>query len=275
MAKSKDVMLNASLKQRLVTAGILIPVVILAIYLLPLFYFFLVGCVIAALAAWEWCALAHFKTMFIKIFYVFLILVACALSWALPFELFVLMGFILWIALFIALYRYPKDNDIWKKFASLRGIVGLLMLVAFLASLMVLKKASAGYVLVLLATVWIMDSAAYFAGQKWGKTPLATHISPKKTREGLIIALIGVAVLSLPLVLWVHPYKNASLGWFCLILITAVVSVLGDLVESMAKRMYHIKDSGHLLPGHGGILDRLDSLFAASVCFAFGQMLFS
>lgn len=273
--KKKAVILSASLKQRLLTAGILIPLVVLAIYLLPLFYFFLVGCVIVALAAWEWCTLAHFKKPPIKILYVLLALLFSALSWILPFELFVVMGCLLWIALFIALYRYPKGSDFWQKFASFRGLTGLLVFIAFLASLMALKKASPTYVLVLLAIVWIMDSAAYFAGQRWGKTPLTTHISPKKTREGLVAALVIVAVLSLPLVLWVHPYKNASLGWFCLILITAIVSVLGDLVESMAKRVYKVKDSGHLLPGHGGILDRIDSLFAASVCFAFGQMLLS
>ncbi|MBY0345342.1 MAG: phosphatidate cytidylyltransferase, partial [Neisseriaceae bacterium] len=177
------------LKQRIWTAAILIPLVILAIYFLPLFYFFLVGCVITVLCAWEWCHVAHFQSIPVKLMYVLFLLIGCALSWALPFELFVLMGCLLWIGLFIALYRYPKGSDFWQRFAFMRGLTGLLVLIAFLASLLSLKKASPTYILVLLLIVWLMDSAAYFAGQKWGKTPLAIHISPKKTKEGLIAAL--------------------------------------------------------------------------------------
>ncbi len=259
------------LRQRLLTAAILIPLVLAAIYFLPLFYFFLMGCGIVALAAWEWCSLADFKSTKIKIAYVLLTLLLCAVSWDLPFELFTFGGALLWIAFIIALYRYPKGCVFWKQQPLLRGFVALFALIAFLASLMLLKEATPTLIFLLLAIVWIMDSAAYFAGRLWGKRPLASQISPKKTIEGLLGALLVVMVLSLPLVLWVNPYKQAPWAWLLLILITAVVSVLGDLVESMAKRIYAVKDSGHLLPGHGGILDRIDSLLAATVCFALGQ----
>lgn len=263
------------LKQRLLTAALLIPLVLAAIYFLPLFYFFLLGCGLVVLAAWEWCLLANFKSTTIKIAYVSLVLLFCALSWCLPFELFTLGGVLLWVAFIIALCRYPKGSSFWQRHAWFRAFSALFAFVAFLASLTLLKAASPTLIFVLLAIVWIMDSAAYFAGRLWGKTPLAAHISPKKTREGLLGALLVVVLLSLPLVLWINPYKHASWAWFFLILITAVVSVLGDLVESMAKRIYDVKDSGHLLPGHGGILDRIDSLLAATVCFALGQMIIS
>ncbi len=261
------------LRQRLLTAAILIPLVMAAIYFSSQLYFFLIGCGIVALAAFEWCTLANFKDPKIKILYIILTLLLCALIWCLPFELFTLGGVLLWIAFIIALCRYPKGSAFWQRSAWLRAFCGLSALIAFLASLMVLKIASPVYVFVLLAIVWIMDSAAYFAGRLWGKKPLAPEISPKKTREGLFGALLVVMILSLPLVLWVNPYKHAPWAWFFLILITAVMSVLGDLVESMAKRMYDVKDSGHLLPGHGGILDRIDSLLVATVCFALGQMI--
>lgn len=262
------------LKQRILTAAILIPLVLAAIYFLPQSYFFLIGCIIVALGAWEWCLLANFKDPKIKIAYVIATLLLCALIWCLPFELFTLIGAFLWVAFIIALYRYPKGSAFWQSSPWLRGFCGLATLITFLASLMVLKIASPFFIFILLAIVWIMDSAAYFAGRLWGKKHMAPQISPKKTREGLAAALLVVILLSLPIVLWVNPYKQASWAWFLLILITAVVSVLGDLVESMAKRLYNVKDSGHLLPGHGGILDRIDSLLAATVCFALGQMLF-
>jgi phosphatidate cytidylyltransferase len=263
------------LKQRMLTAAILIPLVLAAIYFLPQSYFFLIGSIIVALAAWEWCTLANFNDLKIKIVYVIITVLLCALIWCLPFELFTLCGALLWVAFIIALCRYPKGSDFWRHSAWLRAFCGVSALITFLASLMVLKIATPVYIFILLAIVWIMDSAAYFAGRLWGKKPMAPKISPKKTMEGLVSALLVVIILSLPLVLWVNPYKHASWAWFFLILITAAVSVLGDLVESMAKRLYDVKDSGHLLPGHGGILDRIDSLLAATVCFALGQMLLS
>ncbi len=263
------------LKQRLLTAGLLIPLVIAAIYFLPLFYFFLMGCGIVALAAWEWCLLANFKSTQIKIAYVLLTLLMCALSWCLPFELFILSGVVVWIAFIVALFRYPKGVAVWQRWAWLRGISALFAFVAFLNALLILKEASPTRVLIVLGLVWVMDSAAYFSGRLWGKTPLAAQISPKKTVEGLLGALVVAIVLFLALLFWVHPYNQAPLGWFLLLFITALVCVLGDLVESMAKRIYNVKDSGHLLPGHGGILDRIDSLLPASVFFAFGQMILS
>ena len=260
------------LKQRVWTAVILIPLVIAAIYLLPFFYFFVLASALVLLCAWEWCTVAKLS---IKVLYLLCTLLFCALSWVLPFVLWVLLGVFLWITLFIALYRYPKGVQFWQKWTLFRAITGLMVLLSFLGSLMVLKKGSPTALLTLLLVVWWMDSAAYFIGKKWGKKPLSPEISPKKTREGLAGALVLLIVLAIPLVVCVDFYKASPVAWFCVILITGIVSVLGDLVESMAKRIYHVKDSGHCLPGHGGILDRLDSLFAASVCFAFGLMLFS
>lgn len=263
------------LKQRLLTACILIPLVLAAIYFLPPFYFFLIGCAIVAVAAWEWCLLANFNDLTIKLVSVIATLLLAALVWCLPFELFILAGTLLWISFIVALYRYPKGTIFWQQSPWIRGFCGLFVFNAFLAGLMLLKMASPTLIFILLAIVWIMDSAAYFAGRLWGKRHLAPQISPKKTLEGLRGALLVVIIFSLPLVLWIKPYKYEPWSWFFLILITAIVSVLGDLVESMAKRIYGVKDSGQLLPGHGGILDRIDSLLAATVCFAFGQMVLS
>ena len=263
------------LKQRILTACVLIPLALAGIYFLPAYYFFLAGCGIVLLAAWEWCTLMNVHAVSHKVIYLAFMAAFCSFVWFLPYQWFVILGCVLWMALLIAFLRYPKEVSLWQRHLWLRIVVGSILLISFLASILVLQQQSPIFVFVLFGIVWGMDSAAYFVGRAYGKTPLAATISPKKTREGLIGAFIVVFVLSIPLVFLVEPYCESKLISFIVIMITAGISVLGDLVESMAKRVYDIKDSGNLLPGHGGILDRIDSLLAASVCFCLGQMVLS
>jgi phosphatidate cytidylyltransferase len=131
------------------------------------------------------------------------------------------------------------------------------------------------WIFILFALVWSTDTFAYFAGRKWGKHPMAPQISPKKTREGLAGGLIGCLALMTALV-YVFPSLIAPaqrLYWLVLVLLIALISVMGDLYESMLKRIAQVKDSGRLLPGHGGVLDRVDSLIAALPFFIFGLSL--
>jgi phosphatidate cytidylyltransferase len=127
--------------------------------------------------------------------------------------------------------------------------------------------------LFLMVLIWVVDSAAYFSGKRWGRVKLAPFISPGKTREGLYGALVGMVIFSLVLWYW---GGMGRVGWFAILLLcmtTGLFSVVGDLFESLLKRQRGVKDSGHLLPGHGGVLDRIDSLTAASPIFLFGLML--
>ena len=112
-------------------------------------------------------------------------------------------------------------------------------------------------VLVLLATIWIADSAAYFAGKTFGKHKLAPNISPGKTWEGVAGALIGVTVFGAILYLGLGIKTIAIFPGLWLV---TLLGVAGDLFESMIKRQMNLKDSGSLLPGHGGILDRIDGV---------------
>ncbi len=131
--------------------------------------------------------------------------------------------------------------------------------------------------LFLFVLVWVADSAAYFAGKKFGRTKLAEQLSPGKTREGLFGAIIGTLILSF-VGLWIWRSElqlGLSVYFVFLCVLSALISVVGDLFESLLKRNAGKKDSGKLLPGHGGVLDRIDSLLAAAPGFMLGLYWFN
>ena len=149
-------------------------------------------------------------------------------------------------------------------------LVGWLALTATWVAVVQLQTRSPALLLALMAIVWIADSAAYFAGRRFGKRKLAPAISPGKTWEGVYGGLIAVAVYALALLPFAEgagysaPILPASaIAWVVLVLGLAGLSVVGDLFESQLKRHRGVKDSGKLLPGHGGVLDRIDALMAA------------
>ena len=148
--------------------------------------------------------------------------------------------------------------------------IGWLILVGAWAALVQLQAASPATVLAAMATVWIADTAAYFTGRAFGRHKLAPAISPGKTWEGVYGALAAVAVYALAL--WpvagragaqIDAGAGALVGWIAAALALAALSVIGDLFESLLKRQAGVKDSGNILPGHGGVLDRIDALLAA------------
>lgn len=136
-------------------------------------------------------------------------------------------------------------------------LLGVLLMAPLWLALICAKGADPWLLLILLATIWIADSAAYFAGKNLGKNKLAPTISPGKTWEGVIGALLAVTLFAAILHFGL---AVDNLAIFPLLWITAILGVIGDLFESLMKRQANIKDSGDLLPGHGGILDRIDGL---------------
>jgi phosphatidate cytidylyltransferase len=125
--------------------------------------------------------------------------------------------------------------------------------------------------LFLFILIWGADSAAYFVGKKWGKHKLAPQVSPGKSIEGMMGALVFTILLAIITQLLCRiPLERWHWG-ILLSLLTVIFSIVGDLFESMLKRNAGIKDSGNILPGHGGLLDRIDSLTAAAPVFAFGS----
>jgi len=136
-------------------------------------------------------------------------------------------------------------------------VIGFLMIMPLWLALIFAKGANPWFLLGLLATIWIADTSAYFAGKNFGKHKLAPNISPGKTWEGVLGAFIGVTLFTAIL------YGSAqvtNLAIFPLLWVVTALGVVGDLFESLIKRQFNKKDSGNLLPGHGGILDRIDGL---------------
>jgi phosphatidate cytidylyltransferase len=159
----------------------------------------------------------------------------------------------------------------WRMQSNLvLALVGALVLLATWVALVEMQAQSPGLLLAMMAIVWIADTAAYFAGRRFGRRKLAPSISPGKTWEGVYGALLAVAIYSGLLLLFAHDLgytralSVASVAvWLAAVLLLAALSIVGDLFESQLKRQRGIKDSGTILPGHGGVLDRIDALTAA------------
>jgi phosphatidate cytidylyltransferase len=182
-----------------------------------------------------------------------------------------------WVAQLIVLARVRRV-ELRQGLDWTGAIVGLLVLIAPWVALVVLRQtvpAGPQLVLFLLLLIWIADSAAYFVGRRWGRAKLAPILSPGKTRAGVYGALVFACVGGLLLGLTLSPGVPGTLLAALACAMTVVVSIVGDLYESLLKRRRGVKDSGQLLPGHGGVLDRIDSLTAAAPVFTLGILLFS
>lgn len=170
-----------------------------------------------------------------------------------------------WCGLVVDLVRRPVLTDFGQKWFGLA--VGTFGLIAAWLSLIALRQTTGGAHLVftLLAIIWMADSGAYFTGKRWGKRRLAPLISPGKSVEGLIGG-IGSAVLTGVVAALLLGFQSSLeiIAWIILTIVVSSISVVGDLAESRLKRRCGKKDSGTLLPGHGGVLDRIDSLLAAA-----------
>lgn len=264
------------LKQRLLTAAVLIPLVIMAILLLPSIGFIALVAVISLMAMWEWLTMAGINTLAKTLAAASFIAVLAVVFTMASINQMLLSGLIFWLLISVITVIYahkPLSAFLARCFRHKVFTYFLSMLVTLLfvySAVWLHGLASDGPILVLyvLISVWLADTGGYFAGKRWGKRALATAISPNKTIEGLIGAITLVAVWSVIAYLLGVSQSISLFTWLLVSVATGLISVSGDLFESLFKRSFHIKDSGHLLPGHGGILDRIDSLLAAVPFFA-------
>lgn len=280
------------LKQRVITASILAPLAAFAILTLPHLYFSIIWALILLAGAWEWANLASIKTTVVKILFLiamvipmvflnfwtqFLEVLAQLTNW--PeirtysgfIELLIIPPVLFWIWMMLKIRKAPEDL-LNKQLSSLKKLMlgGFIFLSAwlFLSRLMVLEEPA--MTLYFFILIWSADIGAYFTGKKFGQTKLAVEISPGKTLEGLYGALASAIVVGLCFTLYFGFSMMSIMDFLMLSVITVLISIYGDLFFSVAKRIRGVKDSGRLLPGHGGILDRLDSVIAAVPVFYAG-----
>lgn len=267
-----------TLRQRVVTALLLAPLVMLAVLLLPTAGFALVIAAFAIVGAWEWAALAGVVGRAWRVGYAAALAVLLAAIWfALPrswdLALFAVAA-AWWLGLGVTMARIRRITPVTTIQPKLLAL-GLMVLAApwlAMTHLHAVPDTGPALVLSLLLLIWIADSAAYFAGRRFGRRKLAVVLSPGKTWAGVWGALAGAglwgALVALPLGL---PLL-AALALVLVCALAAVVSIIGDLYESLLKRRRGLKDAGNLLPGHGGMLDRIDSIVAAAPVFALGLL---
>lgn len=255
------------LKLRVITALVLLPIVLAALFLLERTAFAAVAGVFFLAAAWEWSALVGGLTRLLRVGYVALmaVLLAAAEHYQ-PLWLFHWAP-LWWLLAAFWVLRYPRSTALWSA-APVMALIGAALLVPSFAVVVAVQDQGAlglagpWALLFMLFWVWAADTGAYFAGRTLGKHKLAPAVSPGKTIEGLI----GGVLLALVIVALVHhfaPVQAQLPKLLAVALVTVLASVLGDLFESMVKRLRGVKDSGTMLPGHGGMLDRIDSITAA------------
>lgn len=258
------------LKQRVITAVILAPLAAAGFVLLQGAWFaFFIGAVVA-LGAWEWARLCGETRQSGRIVYALTLgLFMIGLyrdQW--PVIYYVVPALLWWVFASVMVVRYPAGSGVWRG-SFVRQLFGLLVLLPAWAGLVWLRAQEYGLWLIfsLLILVWAADIGAYFAGKAFGRNKLMPNVSPGKTREGLLGGLVFSELLAVAAMLY--------LGWGVVAILlgalgaalVVLVSVIGDLTESLFKREAGLKDSSNLLPGHGGVLDRIDSLTAAIPMF--------
>lgn len=272
------------LRQRLITASLIVTLFLCSLFLLPTLGLAIFATLAVLIGAWEWSNLSGFKQRSLRIAYsvITLLLMAVAAAYTHVLDVMaineqalkniLLLTGTWWAIALLWVQGYPTSSALWGN-TWVRAVIGWLVLVPSWLALIYLYQTNQGPWLILLAVsvVIVADTGAYFFGRAFGRRKLAADVSPGKSWEGVFGGILCCLLLSVVLAWWTS-FDN----WLTILVVvipTALVSVLGDLFESMMKRHRGIKDSGTILPGHGGVLDRLDSLTAAVPVFALAIVL--
>jgi phosphatidate cytidylyltransferase len=287
------------LLKRIITASVLASLIALAVFVLPAEYFSLLIGIITLLAAWEWVKLVGISSVLFRVLF-FILMITPMLGihfWTQLLELtaqltdwpdvrdysgilewFVIPPVLFWILVMILIRNVPTNLLNLQLRIRYKALIGWFVL---LSAWMFLTRLRAFYgpemTMFFLVLIWAADVSAYFSGKKWGVTKLASEISPGKTVAGMYGALI-VGVIWASIFIGYYGYRDGFVwarvfDFILLSLLTVLISIYGDLFISVVKRQRGVKDSGTLLPGHGGVLDRIDSLIAAIPFFYAGIVL--
>lgn len=259
------------LQHRVLTAIPLAFAVIWLILFQPTDVFVYLLFLIAVIAGHEWSALCGFRNQMARIAYALLIVIVAMLF------IYVGENYIQWVVLGSVLFwimislkiKFIKP-ELNSELSIQKIFIGLLLIPATALSMWAIHGSDNGaqWLMYGLALVWVADIGAYFAGKRFGKNKLAENISPGKTVEGLLGAVIATSIYSIFCGYYFELTFSQIIILLPVSLLLTLISIVGDLYESTLKRVAGLKDSGKILPGHGGILDRIDSLLAAMPVFS-------
>ncbi len=262
------------LYQRILTAIPLIAFVFWIIFFQSTAVFFYFLLFVVLVSGFEWAKLSGVNSNSLRILFALIITIV---TWAIPQYL---ADYIVWLIYISALWWFsigyylkfakPKAANSELKVDKLFIAFVVLPAAAFAMQKIHAMNHGADWLFYALALVWVADTGAYFSGKKFGKNKLAPHISPGKTKEGLLGAVIATSLYTLVASFYFELNTEQSALLVLLSIILTFISVSGDLYFSFLKREAGVKDSGNILPGHGGILDRIDSVLAAMPVFAVG-----
>lgn len=270
------------LKKRFITAIFLILFAVYLIIFANPFIFKWLTEIIILLAAWEWCNLINICEWKKRFVYLVVVAASMVFVFCIPVFYFLSAVFCFWIIALFLILLYPRAKSYWNSSVILRSILGLFTLVPAWYSVVFIQTVVAGgkwMLIFLMLLVWSADIGAYFAGRMWGNKKMLPEVSPNKTWVGfggglllsMSVAFMSILAFSHFFGIGLSPFN--ALALLGVSLVSVVFSVVGDFFESMLKREAGIKDSGTIFPGHGGLLDRIDSLTAAAPIFLFGLLL--
>ncbi len=259
------------LRTRVITALVLLALVLPSLFFLPQAWWAILVALFIGVGAWEWGGLIGLVEYGRRLLGVGMALLCSALSLLAPVALGIGAGDALaapwvWACYIVAAVFWCLVVPLWLRakwrlpHGFLGAFIGLVVLLPTWLALVQLRIPGPDILLAIMAVVWMADIAAYFSGKAFGKHKLAPSISPGKTWEGAIGAALGVVLYGVALRLG-FSFEPVALPWWVIgLLLVTAISIIGDLYESMLKRQAGIKDSSNVLPGHGGVLDRIDSL---------------
>lgn len=267
-------------KQRVITALVLALVFAACLFVLPPAGFNTFTLVAFSIAAWEWARLCGFEARPARVAYAaasvgvvaLLLWYALDSQWGIiesRFRMILMVACAWWALALLWVQTYPSSALLWKS-PWVRAIIGLLVLAPAWCGLVYLKALAngGGWIALVVLVVAAADIGAFFVGRKWGRHKLAAQVSPGKTWEGFFGGLAANVVVALVLAVILKQGVSGLGTLLLIVLATSLASALGDLLESMVKRHQGVKDSGNILPGHGGVLDRIDGLTAALPVFS-------
>ncbi len=271
---------EGGLRARVITALLLAPLAIGAVLFLPSTWFALCFGLVLCYAIWEWTRVIGFRGRPLRAVAVIVnglimatLLVLDPAGWLLPIAW---VGVVWWCIAIFWLRAFEFGSAPTRRNREIKMLVGSMMVVpAWVAAWLIHREPAAGpwWTLFVLMLIWVADVSAYFAGRRFGEHKLAPRISPGKTREGVYGALLGTVLFAAVAGWLIEPIPVGHALLIILATVTVLFSIVGDLFESLIKRQSNLKDSGSLLPGHGGMLDRIDSVLSALPIFVCGRYL--